>query len=455
MTNAITAKFGGTSLACAEQVNKVRQIVVNDPRITNVVVSAPGKRDDDDTKLTDLLLDWHKKAGVGCCVDLEARIFSDRFCEIADGCLSVEAKESFLEWLQATVSSMGELFRTGCSSDFAASRGEHVMAYLMAMILNFTFVDAMEIIMFDEKGLCNWDHSESAVYVRLVEKAELNERFVVPGFYGCRSSESQTDEVRIFSRGGSDVTAAIVAAGTKAVEYQNWTDTPLLSADPRLVENTRELNSIDYGEVGEAAYMGMSAFHSSAIYPVRRAGIVTVIKNTNDPDHGGSRILPEGEIPHRLHRPTFVTGRKGFAVFRVQDALMNDTLGYGKKLLEIFEEAECSFESLPGGVDRLSVVVDTEKANKEKLGAIEAAVGKKFPSATLEVLTDVAMISVVGRGMHQLKGTAAKLFAALAEADINVRSINQDFTEINITIAVDGQDFDTAIRAIHEACVSS
>ncbi len=430
-------KFGGTSLADADQIRKVKDIVASDPDRRFVVPSAPGKRFDKDQKITDLLYLCHEHARQGITYEDVFNLIVDRYQQIANDLdLDLDLTPP-LEEVRQKIAEEG--------SDYAASRGEAINGLIIAKILGYTYVDSAEIVKFDANGRFDSEGTQAAVNERL----STLENAVVPGFYG-----SQPDgRIKTFSRGGSDITGAIVARGVEAEVYENWTDVSgLLMCDPRIVENPNEIESVTYAELRELAYMGASVLHDEAIFPVRQAGIPVNIRNTNEPGAKGTMIVAE-EAEIKSGAITGIAGRKDFTVIAIAKALMNQELGFGRRLLSALETNGVSFEHLPSGIDTMSVVIADNQLDG-KLDNLLADIRAECKPDNVVVYPNMSLIATVGRGMSRHPGMASRLFAALADADINIRMIDQGSGELNIIVGVEADDFENAVHAIYKAFVA-
>jgi aspartate kinase len=437
-TKIKVAKFGGTSLADAQAILKVKAIIESDPARRFVVPSAPGKRNKQDQKITDLLYACHTLA--------EQKVpFDQVFALIADRYLRIVAELGVKLDLKPHLEEIHRRVAGGESADYTASRGEHLNGLVIAALLGYDFVDAAEVIHFDSNGRFDPELTQESCSQRLAR----HKKAVVPGFYGSMPDGS----IKTFSRGGSDISGAIVARGVAADVYENWTDVPgLLMADPRIVENPRPIELVTYKELRELAYMGASVLHDEAIFPVRQAGIPVNIRNTFQPDHPGTMIVSEAKPGAVRGSITGIAGRKDFTVITLEKALMNQELGYGRRLLEALEINNISFEHLPSGIDTISAVVSDSQL-KDKLDRVLGEIKTLCRPDNLEVQHKIALVATVGRGMARTPGMAAKLFVALAEAEVNVRMIDQGSSELNIIVGVDAKDFEKAVRAIYAAFV--
>ena len=430
----IVTKFGGSSLADAGQFAKVKRILALDPARRYVVPSAPGRRFKEDEKVTDLLYRCHELAARG-------EDYQETFDKIAARYMDIAEELGLSLDLGAVLDEVDERIGAGASADWCASRGEYLGGMLLADYLGWRFFDPAKGILFDETGRFDAERTQ----VVLSEALADGEPTVVPGFFGSKPN----GEVHTFSRGGSDVTGAIVARAVGADMYENWTDVSgFLMADPRVVENPREIRSITYKELRELSYMGASVLHEDAMFPVHKAGIPTNIRNTNLPEHPGTLISLD--MPEETDVPTItgIAGHKGFSVIFVEKAMMNSELGFGRKVLSVLEECGISFEHLPTGIDTMSVVVAQDALAPHREQVVHRIMEVVEPD-TLTIHDDMSLIATVGRGMVHNCGTAARLFASMSRAGINVRMIDQGSSELSIIVGVDDKDFESTIRAIY------
>lgn len=432
-------KFGGSSLASAKQFKKVGDIIRSEKSRRYVIPSAPGKRNEKDEKVTDLLYQCYDAAESGGAYKKILEKIKGRYEDIIEGLeLNLNLDHEF--------ETIEENFLSKAGRDYAASRGEYLNGMVMAEYLGFEFVDAAEVIFFDEKGAFDADATNKELGERLshVEKA------VIPGFYGAM----QDGRVKTFSRGGSDVTGSIVAKAIHADMYENWTDVSgFLVADPRIIKNPEVIETITYRELRELAYMGASVLHEDAIFPVRKEGIPINIRNTNRPEDKGTLIV-ESTCRKPNYTITGVAGKKGFCAINVEKAMMNAEVGFGRKVLEVFEKYGISFEHMPSGIDTMTVFVhqsEFEEYEQSVIAGIHRAVEPDF----VELESDLALIAVVGRGMKATRGTAGRIFSALAHARINVKMIDQGSSELNIIIGVKNSDFEPAIKAIYDIFITA
>ena len=431
-------KFGGSSLASAEQFKKVGDIIRQDEARRYVVPSAPGKRNSKDTKVTDMLYQCYELAENGKKFDRQLAEIQERYQEIIDG-LGLDVS------LDGEFQTIAENFKQKIGVDYAASRGEYLNGILMAAYLGYEFIDAATIIFFDEDGNFLADKTNEVMSARLEEV----ERAVVPGFYGAKEDGT----VVTFSRGGSDVTGSIVAKAVHADLYENWTDVSgFLIADPRIIKGAKVIETITYKELRELSYMGASVLHEDAIFPVRKEGIPINIKNTNAPEDAGTMIV-EDTCNKSKYVITGIAGKKGFVAINIEKDMMNSEIGFGRKVLGVFEDNGISFEHVPSGIDTMTVFVhQTEFEEKEQ--RVLAGIHRAVSPDTIDLEADLALIAVVGRGMRQTRGTAGRIFSALAHADINIKMIDQGSSELNIIIGVSEADFARAIEAIYDIFVT-
>ncbi len=431
-------KFGGSSLADASQFKKVRDIILADPSRRFVVPSAPGKRFKDDTKVTDLLLQAQAASAQGGDWESVFSDVEDRYRGIiSDLALDVSLEGEFAEIRSRLV--------TGCTKDYAASRGEYLNGILLAAYLGYEFVDAASVVFFDGDGVFD-SVKTNRVMGHVLESCE---NAVIPGFFGSGAD----GEIVIFSRGGSDITGAIVARAVGADVYENWTDVSgFLMADPRIVENPKPINIITYRELRELSYMGASVLHEDAIFPVKAAGIPIHIKNTNDPSAYGTRIVASTEQYQNEYIITGLAGKKSFSLINIEKDMMNSELGFGMKVLKVLNDMGISFEHLPSGIDTMSVIV-SDSAIKGREREILSRISALVSPDNIDIEKGIALIAVVGRGMIRTQGTACRVFESLAREGVNVRMIDQGSSELNIIIGVEEKDFETAIRTIYSEFV--
>ncbi len=428
-------KFGGSSLASAEQFKKVKNIILSEEERRFVVPSAPGKRFSDDIKVTDLLYRCHGEAKVGMDFTHTLDTIKSRYEEIIRG-LDLDLS------LDDEIAVIAENLKKGTSIDYIASRGEYLNGIVLAKCLGYEFIDSAEVILFDENGKFLSEETNEKLSARL----STMDNAVLPGFYGSMPN----GEVKTFSRGGSDVTGAILARAIRADVYENWTDVSgFLAADPRIVENPEVIKVITYKELRELSYMGAGVLHESVIFPVRKEGIPVNIRNTNAPEDKGTMIV-ESTCHVPGHTITGIAGKKGFASVNIDKDKMNSEVGFGRKVLEVFENNGISFEHMPSGIDTMTVFVNMEQfIPKEQL--VLSQLHQAVHPDSIELEADLALIAVVGRGMKNSTGCASKIFKALAEANVNIKMIDQGSSEMNIIVGVRNSDFNNAIKAIYKA----
>ena len=430
-------KFGGSSLASAAQFEKVGNIIHADAERKFVVPSAPGKRDSKDTKVTDMLYACYALAEADKNFDAELKAIAARYQEIIDGLkLDLSLAEEF--------KTIEKNFKEKAGSDYAASRGEYLNGIIMAKYLGFEFIDSATVIFFKDNGEFDAEKTNKVLSAKL-SKCEAA---VVPGFYGAYAN----GKVKTFSRGGSDITGSIVARAIKADVYENWTDVSgFLLADPRIIENPVAIETITYRELRELSYMGASVLHEDAIFPVRQEGIPINIRNTNAPDDNGTWIVGS-TCQKSKYVITGIAGKKGFCSINIEKDQMNNEIGFGRKVLQAFEDNGISFEHVPSGIDTMTVFVHQDEfMHKEQ--KVVAGLHRLANPDTIDIESDLALIAVVGRGMKSTRGVSGRIFSALAHKNVNVKMIDQGSSELNIIIGVANDDFETAIKAIYDIFV--
>lgn len=435
------AKFGGSSVADGIQLTKTKEIIRHDPDRKYIVVSAPGKRYEGDNKITDILY--------LCKTHIEHNLPYDQlFQVVVDRYMAVEINLGVKVDLLKHFEEIRENLRKNPSADYIASRGEYLNAVLVAAFLEYDFVDTANLIKFDEKGRLLTEETDKA----LAEELAKHERAVLPGFYGS----TPDGKIKTFSRGGSDITGALVARAVHADVYENWTDVSgFLMADPRIVENPKQIRAISYKELRELSYMGASVLHEDAIYPARMANVPINIRNTNQPEDPGTFITAEVSEDYRSeqnHIITGIAGNRDFTVVALYKNMMSSERGFVRKILDILDDYDINFEHLPSGIDTVSVVM----ANKSINGRLDEVLDEfrtRLRPDSIDVFEDMALIATVGHGMSYRQGVSATLFEALAAAGVNIRMIEQGSSEMNIIVGVENKDFEKAIRAIYEAFV--
>ena len=430
----IVTKFGGSSLADSIHFKKVRNIIESNSDRKYVIPSAPGKRSSKDFKVTDLLYLCHAHVNSSIPLDDVFKLISDRYHSIvAELNLNLDL-DYYLNIIKNDIENWA-------SADYTASRGEYLNGIILANYLDIDFIDAKDVIKFNKYGTLNIKET----YALLKDKLSQHERAVIPGFYGS----DENGEIVTFSRGGSDVTGALVAASINANLYENWTDVSgFLMADPRIVSNPKKIKTITYGELRELSYMGASVLHEDAVFPVRTSGIPINIRNTNEPEDEGTLIV-KNETKHE-NTITGVAGKQNFTVLSIEKSMMNSELGFCRKVLTVLEHHGVSFENMPSGIDTVSVVIsDSNLKNKTEI--IVEEIKRSCNPDSVVVYPNMALIATVGTGMAYSKGVAARIFNALAEADINIRMIDQGSSEINVLVGIENDDFEKGINAIYKA----
>ena len=432
-------KFGGSSLASAEQFMKVGNIIRADETRKYVVPSAPGKRNSKDTKVTDMLYACYAMADEGQDFRVQLMKIKDRYDSIINGLqLKITLDEEF--------KTISQKFKEKAGVDYAASRGEYLNGIIMADYLGYEFIDAATVIFFDEDGNFDADKTDKVLSAKLAE----TDKAVVPGFYGALPDGT----VHTFSRGGSDITGSIVAKAARASMYENWTDVSgCLVADPRIVKDPEPIRVITYRELRELSYMGASVLHEDAVFPVRKAGIPINIRNTNDPEAAGTLIV-ESTCQKPEFTITGIAGKKGFVAVNIDKDMMNSEVGFCRKALQAFEENGISIEHMPSGIDTMTVFVHQAEFEGKEQQVISSLRRLAHPDI-IDLEADLALVAVVGRGMRSNRGTAGRIFSALAHANINVRMIDQGSSELNIIIGVSNDDFEQAIKAIYAIFVET
>ncbi|MFR7994342.1 MAG: aspartate kinase [Clostridium sp.] len=432
--NTIVTKFGGSSLADSIHFKKVKNILESNPERKYIIPSAPGKSSFKDFKITDLLYLCHAHVKSGISLDDVFKLISERYKSIVDDLNLNLDLTSYLNIIKTDI-------ENGASVDYTASRGEYLNGIILANYLNIDFIDAKDVIKFNKYGTLNIEET----YVALKDKLPNHERAVIPGFYGS----NEHGDIVTFSRGGSDITGALVAASINAKLYENWTDVSgFLMADPRIVNNPKKIKTITYGELRELSYMGASVLHEEAVFPVRTSGIPINIRNTNEPENEGTLIV-SNEIKHE-NTITGIAGKQNFTVLSIEKSMMNSELGFCRKILTILEQNGVSFENMPSGIDTVSVVIsDSNLKNKTEI--IVEEIKRACNPDSVVVYPNMALIATVGTGMAYTKGVASKIFTALAESDINIRMIDQGSSEINVLVGIENDDFEKGINAIYKA----
>ncbi len=431
-------KFGGSSLADAEQFRMVAEIVKAEPERRYVVASAPGKRFSDDIKVTDMLYDCYKLVKQNQPIDEAFLKIEERYNGIIK-----DLKLDF--WLQPEFDRIKNAIVHHAGRDYIASRGEYLNSMILANFLGFDFIDAEDGIYFTDSGALDADKTNEELSAIL----EKHEHAVIPGFYGVMPNGT----IKTFSRGGSDITGSIVARAIKADIYENWTDVSgMLMADPRCVRDPKVIDTITYRELRELSYMGATVMHEDAIFPVREMGIPINIRNTKSPSDKGTMIVDRTDDSKVDTVITGVAGKKGFSVIAIEKDMMNSEVGFGRRVLEVLENHDLCFEHLPSGIDTMSVIVNDNDFLPHKEGIIRE-IQRVTKADTLTISGGIALIAVVGRGMAGSKGTASRMFNAIAKNDVNIRMIDQGSSEQNIIVGVDEDDYIKTLNAIYHEFV--
>ncbi len=428
------AKFGGTSMADAQAITRSADIVKADPARRYVVVSAPGKRFSQDIKVTDLLYECYHKLEMDGNFDSSFEKIRERFMVIADELRPDLDMEACLDEVREGMYKYGSI-------EYFASRGEYLSGRIMAAHLGFAFVDASEVIVFTAGG----EFDAASTRAKLKKKLSGVKYAVIPGFYGA----DESGLIHTFSRGGSDITGALIAEAVNAELYENWTDVNgFLTADPRIVEHPAGIKELSYRELRELAYMGANVLHPESIFPVRAGGIPINIRNTFEPDNKGTMIVPE-ITDSRKGTITGIAGKKGYSIIYIEKSMMNSEIGFARKVLSVLEYYNIGFEHMPSGIDTLSIVVaDSEIAGRESV--LLDKIQKTVNPDHVDIKNGISLIATVGHGMSFKPGTAAKLCTALATAGVNIRMIDQGSSEMNIIVGVATEDYEKAVRAIYK-----
>lgn len=430
-------KFGGTSLADAAHFRAVADIVKSDPDRRYIIASAPGKRMNGDIKITDLLYRCYELASHEEDISEVFEEIKFRYNDIIrDLELELDLTDIFEKIRLSLLHNSGR--------DYVASRGEYLNAVILAKYLNFDFIDAKKVIFFREDGTLDSEKTNDI----LREYLQRSVHAVIPGFYGSMPNGT----IKTFSRGGSDITGSIVARAANATLYENWTDVSgFLMADPRCIRHPKVIDTVTYKELRELSYMGATVLHEDAIFPVRYSKIPIHVKNTNRPQDRGTFIVPfcDEAAPYVI---TGLAGKTGFSTITIEKDMMNAELGFGRRVLQVIEENGVSFEHFPSGIDTMTVVVSARELSKKRADIL-AGICKSVNPENISVEENLALIAVVGRGMIKAKGTAARVFRALADAGVNIRMIDQGSSELNIIVGMDANDYITAMNAIYREFV--
>lgn len=439
------AKFGGTSMANAECIKRVKDIIVSDPSVGYVVVSAPGKREKTDTKVTDLLYAALDKVNHGHTAALAFEPVKTRF----DGIISELGIDLDLTRDYEEISAA---LTDNATRDYVASRGEYLSAKVLAALLGWKFIDAKDFVRFDENG--NFLAEETNAYAKAMLRS--TKYVVIPGFYGA----TDKGEIKTFTRGGSDISGSIVARAVYASIYENWTDVDgFMKCDPRIVSNPEIMELITYKELRELSYMGANVLHPESIFPVRKNDIPIHIRNTFNPSAKGTMIVPtkkyfSGAYERADSVVTGIAGKRDFIAVNIEKSMMKSDISFVRKVLEVIERNGLCIEHLPSGIDTLSVILDSSDHNDEALDRVVDGIKEVCNPDTIDIDRNLALIAIVGHGMNRRKGTATKVFSSLANADVNVRMIDQGSSELNIIVGVENKDYETAITALYNEFLS-
>ena len=427
-------KFGGSSLADAEHFKQVKSIIMADSARRYVVPSAPGKRYKDDTKVTDMLYRCYEMIRNHEDIDEYFTKICDRYNGIINE-LGLDFDISGeLEYVKRSM-------QHNSGRDYAASRGEYLNGLILAKYLKYDFVDAENVIFFKDNGTFDEEKTNEAMARELMQHKQA----VIPGFYGVMPNGT----IKTFSRGGSDITGSIVARAAQADLYENWTDVSgFMMADPRIIDDPAAIETITYRELRELSYMGATVLHEDAIFPVRYAKIPINIRNTNAPEDDGTMIVAEAKDYDSEKVITGIAGKKGFSVITIEKDMMNSEIGFGRKVLEVLEDNEISFEHLPSGIDNMSIVVSSATLDGRR-DKVLSSINRMVRPDSIAVEDGLALIAIVGRGMVKARGTAARVFNAISNAGVNIRMIDQGSSEISIIVGIEEHDFDKALKAIY------
>ena len=439
------AKFGGTSMANAQCINRVKSCVFADEKIRFVVVSAPGKREKTDTKVTDLLYKCFDSIKYGAGVKESVKPVMDRFSSIVEE-LGVDID------LNAEFASIRNRIEHGASLDYVVSRGEYLSAKITAMYFGWQFIDATDVIKFDEDG--NFDAEfTNKIASKLLSSVSCA---VIPGFYGAMPDGS----IKTFSRGGSDITGSIIARAINAEIYENWTDVDgFLKCDPRVVDNPELIDLLTYKELRELSYMGANVLHPDSIFPVRKNDIPINIRNTFNPSAKGTLIVPtnhflDGFYTRKESMITGIAGKKDFIGIFIEKSMMESELGFVRKVLNVIENNNLSFDHIPTGIDTMTIIMDGHQVSEDVLRKVVFEIENVCEPDHIYIIRNLALVAVVGHGMSKKVGSACRVFESLASANINIKMIDQGSSELNIIISVDNSDYEKALVALYNGLVN-
>lgn len=431
----VVAKFGGSSLSCAAQFQKVKNIVISDPKRTVVVVSALGKRNSNDTKITDLLYILHAHLKFSVPYDDIWNMLYSRFVEVKES-LNIDYD------ITTDLDNLKNELNKNISQDYLVSRGEFLTAKLMSNFLGYDFVDSKDIIVFNYDGKIDYVATEA----KTREAYDKHKTMVVPGFYGSYPNGN----IKLFSRGGSDVTGSIIAKCLNALMYENWTDVSgIMAADPRIVENPKTIDQVTYTELRELSYMGANVLHEETIFPVQELNIPINIKNTNEPTHKGTIIKQVCDANDNVI--TGIAGKKGFKSFTIFKNHMSNEVGFLRKTLSIFEKYNVSIEHVPSGIDSFAVIVASESVEKIEYELVADL--KQELEASVTIDDDIALVAIVGRNMAKRSGICAQVFNVLGDAKISVKMLAQGPLELNIIVGIKSSDYTEAIKELYQHLV--
>lgn len=429
-------KFGGSSMADAAQLTKVKNIVESDPARRVVVVSAAGKRNSDDHKITDLLYLCHAHIKYGVEYESIFNIIRQRYIEIKRDLNLDTDIEVVLDEIEAKM-------KSGISQDELVSRGEYLAARLMADLLGFDFLDSSLWLKFKFDGSIDQETSYETL-----AKMVGSRKVVIPGFYGSMPDGT----IKVLARGGSDITGALAAAALDADVYENWTDVSgILMADPKIVKNPKPIERVTYDELRQLSYIGAQVLHEATIFPVKEKNIALNIRNTNEPDHPGTLIMEK--FDDALEKDdrviTGIAGRRNFTTVTVAKTGLSSEIGGLRCILQVFEKHGISVEYVPSGIDSVSLVVSADKV-APCLYSILGEIEREYKPDDISVTENIAIVAAVGRRMAQRLGTSGKIFATLGENGVNIRMISQGPDELNIIVGVEGKDFEHAIQVLYD-----